>query len=460
MSLRRFEQQAIARVEKKGVLQGTAFLIGKTYAITARHVVRSIADDEVDLVFSDPALTIGAIVVHPPLAMRAPGKGPDWALLQLKAASSRRPLRLQRSWQSNQWVSYGFGDFYVEGKSLPGGPLSGEIVGNQLQCKQLDDKIATDAKGFSGAPVIISRAVVGLVSQARKNTTSKKIKGGLTSLDVGQMLADWPAGHERPDERQLVLIAALTAALKGKDTSGLVGRLGLTGFVGEVDIAEGLVELSYDDARAALKNLKLAKDQELTNLLDILWVHADAGAQLHATLSGNKPVAAIRTGLETTVRHHLMRAHGVARDGEIVTWGDERHMIKINMASTEALDELIQDCARNTYNGLGEPLPEDEPVLRSLADSDREPAIFTITGKLSDTDIDVVAQRCKELGVSRIPSIVAYGPTMSPEHLATQKLTADLIQPFPNETHEQRLAAVEKQKADQKVAEREARKKP
>lgn len=443
MSLSEAELDAIARVtikartEAEGSTEGTAFLVAPQYAITALHVLQKLGD--ITLVFEDGE-AIEAACIQP-----IDHSKPDWALLKLRREVAREPLRLRPWWTDESWQTVGYGRLWIgDAGRLDRGPLDGMLVvdGQQLdvRAEQLVGHTSDKAQGFSGAPIVVSGYVVGVISYAREDEQTKLIKGGqLSAVSVETILAEWPQGHARPQHHLPCLIAALEAAIAGVNTprDKIVAKLGLTGRINDRRIAEKLVSLSYKGACEALAGTQLALNRRVWRLVEAMWIGREAGMLLYNVLSSPRPIAAIRAAAITTIKHHLILAQGNDNDSDAIIWDDLPHLIELDSSSGEGLEVLIERGATAAYGCEPEDIPD------KMNDAMNRPAIFATPDTPADADIDLVAEKFKQ-----VPRLIIYRPAMSKEHLAERPLQATLIEPFPDT------------KIDRDHAKRESKEKP
>jgi hypothetical protein len=440
---------AIARVLVSGKTAGTAFLIDTDLAITARHVVSG--GGPIALRFG-AARAENATVVHPrPLAGAA--AQPDWALLRCKPPDGVAPLSLHefdRFWNDDDWDSFGYGQLWVgapPGSGAPGA-MHGKVVATPLglACDELKGEPASKAQGFSGAPMFVRGGVIGIITETRaavdgaappaQREAALSRGGHLGILPARDIVADWPAEIDpgvpavRPVLEVLPYVPALTAALERALTEecrrSLCKSLGLTGPVTDRRLAQRLMELPWDQTRAALGKTAGGKDPRVVRLVDAMWVPAGAAKNLRAVLDGQRPVAAIRTRREKTVRHHLMRAQGVDLTTTSIHWDDDAHAVKINNEH-EAAEAVIEAYLRERFGGTA------DDQIAEMNDPDVEPVIFVLTATPADTSVSAIESKF------RATRIVTYDKDMSEAYLQAKSLTAaTLIRPFPDQALEKK----------------------
>lgn len=156
--------------------RGTGCLVGENLVLTALHVVadRTVEPPQflagrIEITFPDHESISTTVVDGKWNALE------DWVLLLCASIRPElaRPLPLATiERDGDQWVAHGFPDAEPGGLTVHGrvtnghGELFGRVPAYQLFCEEAAAGSGLRAKGLSGAPVIVDRAVVGVIRRA------------------------------------------------------------------------------------------------------------------------------------------------------------------------------------------------------------------------------------------------------------------------------------------------------
>ena len=421
------EQQinAIAMVSIGPHRGGTAFLVTPEYAITARHVVAG-RTDPITLTFPGHA---------PVAATMVPGtsKQLDWALLECKAPAGIHPMRLSYfdRWHGNTWVSRGHGGLFGE----HAGPIDGRFLSEsplELHCAALTT--ADKARGFSGAPLVTSSGVVGLISFTRVNEDGTVKAGFASAVTTRDIKSDWPrSAASSPISDPAPYVAALISYLHDVCENPalramLCERLQLDPpdrSVAAQRVAERLVELPWTTLSGLVAHLGRQCPDGLRELIGSMWVCREAACKLAGLMKRNNVTPGIRTKHYPSVRQHIMRAQGEDDRHSLITWGTEsQHIFRANANSGETLVVVVE-------KALLAGLCIDAEELGDFLDANDGPVykpMFVAINAIP-TDAEVGAVRAK-FGVH--VKLIVHSQNAANDVFAQKPLQAELVEPVPD----------------------------
>ncbi len=212
------QKGAIARVEVIGAsepIRGTAFRISETLVLTAMHVVA-------DRAAEGWAPWGSTILLHfpagPVVAAAAPvGYDPDqdWALLETPVAPPGAPLPWSEAAGGSDWRTFGFPDANPEGMVTAGrvrdlNARYGGIHTIQLYSEEAAAGQGAPVQGYSGAPVLVQGAVVGLLRAALMDDLAQTVAGTLYACPISLIAPG--SGGRLPAPTALSPVAAGPAA--------------------------------------------------------------------------------------------------------------------------------------------------------------------------------------------------------------------------------------------------------
>ena len=167
-SVRRATAQVIASGDES--VTGTAFFIGRNFALTALHVVADTTKDppvfakSILLKFLDDGGATEAIVASGLWDLSA-----DWAVLECARAPNALPLQMQNaSPQDAEWKAFGYPEIQPDGKTIAGkvrdaGATYAGAQAIELYCDEGAAGQGARLYGLSGAPCIIDGRAVGIL---------------------------------------------------------------------------------------------------------------------------------------------------------------------------------------------------------------------------------------------------------------------------------------------------------
>ena len=183
---------AIARVEILGPGQpgapsswGTGFLIADGLVLTALHVVanrreRALMPHAGEITLAFPTTRTKASIVDGCFDAAA-----DWALLRCENPPAARPLSLAELTDASPWETFGFPQAKPDGMAAAGSVRNcfASLEGNsvlQLFCYEAGAGRGLPVMGFSGSPVLVEDAVVGLLRFALLTNDGVRLSVGGT----------------------------------------------------------------------------------------------------------------------------------------------------------------------------------------------------------------------------------------------------------------------------------------
>jgi hypothetical protein len=215
-------RNAIARVEVakdgKPITRGTAFLVTPDLALTALHIVASRAQppkplgDAISLYF--PGHTSSASLVPDRFDVKH-----DWALLRCETPPGGPQVPLaRRAKRGAKWDTYGFPDSNpYDGLGTGGIIRRDDSSVNGVRVLQLFSNEAAAGNGmplpgYSGAPVEIKGAAVGVIRYALLDEKSHSVGGVLYATPMGVIL-DCCVDLLREHDRRLTTRAVFKAGM-------------------------------------------------------------------------------------------------------------------------------------------------------------------------------------------------------------------------------------------------------
>jgi hypothetical protein len=194
-------QNAIARIEVasdgKVIRQGTASLVGANLVLTALHVVAERGTDPLRILQGEISLTFpNQFPVRATVHERKWDAGEDWVLLTCttQLPETIRPLPLAKiERDGDNWETHGFPGAKPDGLTVGGivRNIHGNVQGEwayQLLCDEAGAGQGLRVMGLSGAPVIIDKAVVGVIRWAI--LTDERDEGGTLYACPASLIAD------------------------------------------------------------------------------------------------------------------------------------------------------------------------------------------------------------------------------------------------------------------------------
>lgn len=179
---------------------GTGFLVAPGRILTAYHVVRPTDEDHrwrIEVRADNMAEAVSAkLAKHDP--------NTDWALLEVDPNELEEanpfPLRdtpLSTDEYQEEWVTWGYPDLDGASESIGGNIQSGpnNTLGTDLKlfCRQGAAANPLNPNGFSGAPVLVKGAVVGILRS--KRLARNDIQGGIVNATpISQIIDQLPVG--------------------------------------------------------------------------------------------------------------------------------------------------------------------------------------------------------------------------------------------------------------------------